>query len=213
MAVILDKDKRVRNTKEKFYDALIEMMKEAPLAEISVKDLCQRARLNRATFYRHYQDVYMMKDEMEANLTREFKEAIKTAQPLESYHELRLFCLRVLHFIVAHQDECILIFRQNNSDNLFHKFQNILVETFSAPRDHSNKLDQFGLIFIFSGIVNVLQAWLEGKRPVTVEALVEYIIHCIQNGFHCVSEPEEVLPSLEEIFLEAMAAEEKEQKQ
>lgn len=181
-----ENDRRVRRTEQRLTDTLIDLMKEKPLSEIAVTELTQRANVNRATFYRHYQDVYALKEKMELDLTLEFQQAIQMSHPLESYKELRLLCIRILYFIVANHDQCMLLFRQNNTQVLFHKFQKILFDTFYIPRAYLDKRVQFGIDFIFAGLVSVLQKWLEENQPVPVEVLVDYIIDNIKDGFHLI---------------------------
>lgn len=49
-------DPRVKRTHKLIEDALKELMKERPFEEISVADIADRATINRATFYAHYED-------------------------------------------------------------------------------------------------------------------------------------------------------------
>ena len=47
-------DRRVTMTKRMMKDAFIEMLKETDIYHISVRELCQRADVNRTTFYKYY---------------------------------------------------------------------------------------------------------------------------------------------------------------
>jgi AcrR family transcriptional regulator len=49
-------DPRVRRTRKLLEDALRGLLAERPLSEISVGDIADRATLNRATFYAHFED-------------------------------------------------------------------------------------------------------------------------------------------------------------
>ena len=51
-------DRRVRRTKQLIKQSLIELMHEKPFKDITVKDITERADLNRGTFYLHYVDIY-----------------------------------------------------------------------------------------------------------------------------------------------------------
>ena len=52
------KDLRVIKTKKMIYTALVELMKEKTFEEIKVSDICEKALINRSTFYAHYEDKY-----------------------------------------------------------------------------------------------------------------------------------------------------------
>ncbi len=51
-------DPRVRRTHKLLQEALVELAAERGFDAITVGDIAQRASVNRATFYRHYQDKY-----------------------------------------------------------------------------------------------------------------------------------------------------------
>lgn len=51
-------DLRVQRTLEQIRDAFMTLLLEKPFDQISVSELAQRARINRATFYRHYTDIH-----------------------------------------------------------------------------------------------------------------------------------------------------------
>jgi len=51
-------DLRVRRTRMALQKAMLELTIEKGFAGLTVGDICERAMVNRATFYRHYQDKY-----------------------------------------------------------------------------------------------------------------------------------------------------------
>ncbi|MFE0254692.1 TetR/AcrR family transcriptional regulator [Streptomyces sp. NPDC059010] len=51
-------DRRVRRTRTALQRALIDLVEERDLSQISVADVVERAEVNRSTFYAHYQDVH-----------------------------------------------------------------------------------------------------------------------------------------------------------
>jgi len=50
----MKQDRRVRYTKEALRQSLLDLMKEKPVEKISVKELCEKADVNRSTFYVYY---------------------------------------------------------------------------------------------------------------------------------------------------------------
>ena len=49
-------DARVRYTKKVLRESLLYFLQFKSITEISVKEVCERAEINRATFYKHYKD-------------------------------------------------------------------------------------------------------------------------------------------------------------
>ena len=55
-----EQDLRVRKTKRILKQALEELLEEQMLEDIRVSDLCEKAEVNRSTFYRHYRDIFAL---------------------------------------------------------------------------------------------------------------------------------------------------------
>ncbi len=68
-------DLRVRRTHKLLRDALVDLMAQRSFDAITVGEIAQRAMVNRATFYRHYQDKY----DLVASI---FEEAVNTFCPI-----------------------------------------------------------------------------------------------------------------------------------
>jgi AcrR family transcriptional regulator len=73
-------DLRIRRTHHFLQEAMIELVTEKGFDAITVGDIAERAMINRATFYRHYQDKYDL-------VTRIFEEAanhlVEDMKPLQ----------------------------------------------------------------------------------------------------------------------------------
>src|SRR5262245_44661257 len=63
-------DPRVQRTRKLLKDALVELSAKRGFDAVTVGDIVERAKINRATFYRHYQDKYALVEEI-------FQEAIE----------------------------------------------------------------------------------------------------------------------------------------
>ncbi len=56
--IINENDPRVIKTRRLLLDAFIVLVRKKDFTSISVKDITDYARVNRATFYAHFQDKY-----------------------------------------------------------------------------------------------------------------------------------------------------------
>lgn len=52
------KDLRIVKTKNALYLALVDLMKDKTFEEIKVSEICNKALINRSTFYAHFEDKY-----------------------------------------------------------------------------------------------------------------------------------------------------------
>lgn len=58
-------DARVRYTKHVIQKVFLELLKDKPISKITVKEICEKADINRGTFYKHYEDVYNLMKKLE----------------------------------------------------------------------------------------------------------------------------------------------------
>lgn len=58
-------DARVRYTRMRIREAFLACLAEKPVSKITVKELCEMAEINRATFYKHYADPFDLLDKLE----------------------------------------------------------------------------------------------------------------------------------------------------
>ena len=74
MPLAANTDRRIARSKRALRAALIELMEERGLDNISVNDICARADLNRGTFYNHFHDkddlLTRLEDDVIADLER-----------------------------------------------------------------------------------------------------------------------------------------------
>ena len=61
-------DRRVAMTKRMLKDALIEMLKGKDIYHISIRELCEKADVNRTTFYKYYSSQFDLLADMEKDL-------------------------------------------------------------------------------------------------------------------------------------------------
>ena len=61
-------DLRVEKTKGSIVNAFLSLRARKPLEKITVKELCQLARINKSTFYTHYADIFALSDALEGEV-------------------------------------------------------------------------------------------------------------------------------------------------
>ena len=69
-------DLRVLKTDELIRSTFLELLSQKEFPEISVKEIAEKARINRSTFYQHYEDKYLLRDSIIDQMLQEFREHI-----------------------------------------------------------------------------------------------------------------------------------------
>ena len=70
-------DARVRYTRMVIEKCFLELLRDKPVAKITVSELCAMAQINRATFYKHYQDIPQLLEKLEEDLFDQIREMFK----------------------------------------------------------------------------------------------------------------------------------------
>lgn len=76
-------DARVRYTQKVLKEALLSLLKEKPINKITVKEVCELAELNRATFYAHYSDCFALLESIEDELVAAFGRSLELAMSFD----------------------------------------------------------------------------------------------------------------------------------
>ena len=103
--------RRTSRTKKAICDAFAELMYEKELSKITVQELADRADVERATFYKHYYDIYDVYEKMESTFLIELGEII-TEQGIKSKFEVYP---AVFEYIKKNPKIFKMIFSPNNN--------------------------------------------------------------------------------------------------
>ena len=77
------KDHRTRVTKMLIRRAFTDLLRVKPVQSISIKELCEKAGVNRGTFYAHYASVHDLLMQMEDEMLAEINEVLSSLLPAD----------------------------------------------------------------------------------------------------------------------------------
>ena len=163
-------DLRQRRSKQHLSEALLELMSERPFREISVVDVCQRARVHRTTFYAHFEDKNALLRYVLAELRRSFEaeqEGIggQTGTALSFLKRNRQVYLSGLK---GGSTELWLV-EDAVTQWLESRFE---AEGFYAGRE---RMAQSAARYYSGALLSVVRWWLESEMPISEEELVEQV--------------------------------------
>lgn len=61
-------DLRTERTRKEIREAFLKLREKKPIERITIREIAELAMINKATFYRHYEDIYQLSDEIENEL-------------------------------------------------------------------------------------------------------------------------------------------------
>lgn len=115
-------DLRARKTRRALRDAFRDMRRELPLERVTVRALCERAEVGKATFYLHYHSVYDLSRELQREAVRSIVDEL--SDPSALFESPATAARELFSLIAAHHDEVDALF----SDGQEHVLAEILEE-------------------------------------------------------------------------------------
>lgn len=119
-------DIRVEKTKRSILNAFLELRGRKPLERITVKELCQRAQINKSTFYDHYADVYDLSEQVETEIIKAVVENVP--HPEYMFQRPKAFIQELYQAYVSQGVLLQTVFSGSRSSRLVDSIQKELVE-------------------------------------------------------------------------------------
>lgn len=160
--------------------AMLELMQTTPFEKITVKSVCQKAGVNRGTFYYHYTDMNGMLTQLEEYLTEELLQRVEEFRQREDCGSL---FLPYLDYINEHKYAYKVILSSQNILPIKKGFRP-LFEYFILPQCQTYKITDeneitYYNIYFQSGITMVLRHWIENGCEKSRKDMNRILINCI----------------------------------
>lgn len=185
-------DLRVRRTHKLLLEALTELLAEKSFESISVKEICDRAMINRTTFYKHYADKYDL-------VQRGFKELLDDMAAKIDYPNIindsfspqnpPAHFLFMFRHILENKAFYELILCQSTSGTIrsilmdWLNRQSLFRLEASAIKDV--KLPTPVMVrFATGALIEVLNWWLESKTPYPPEDMAYFLAEMYKRQFY-----------------------------
>lgn len=171
-------DRRVLYTKMVLKQSLLELLRERPIEKITVKDICEKADINRGTFYTHFTDPYNLLEQIENELFGEILASIETSLKAEAISGL---LVKIFESILKNSDLCRVLFSDYGDKAFLRRIINIARDRSVAEWKRmipAVKDEQMELLYLFyaNGCVAIIQHWvLNGMResPQELSEMIE----------------------------------------
>jgi len=175
-------DFRIRRTKASIKDAFMILLKEKSYAKISIKEITEKAIVNRNTFYLHYLDKDDLLDKMMSESLKNMIISMQTKH-VEHMEELTYSIFTQLvhnQFNAVEEDLDFfrLIFQDDSIPYLQSKFSNAIRNHMSGGTSFTelSKKRQAYIEYLSSGITGLIKFWLRNKDDYTTEEMTSIVI-------------------------------------
>ena len=149
--------------------------------DITVKDITDKADLNRGTFYLHYSDTYDLLEKVENEILGNIQLMID--EYLKKTHKEKETVIPAIYpialYILENADICRCLINNKASSDFIDKFRDLILKNEidiinkKYPKIPKGAYDYY-LSFITYGIIGILKTWLSQNPISPVEEVAEW---------------------------------------
>ena len=180
-------DLRVRRTRKLLQKALLEAASEKGFAHVTVSDITERAMVNRATFYRHYEDKYDLLthyiEELSKMIESDEGETDLGTQSIQSQDTPPPGLVKLLQHIQSNADFYrVMLGKQGDPAFCAEAFRNYIEQGYrrilsgqASQSDPSRPPIDLTVSYILHAGMGAIVWWLESAQPCTPEQMAVWL--------------------------------------
>lgn len=170
-------NQRTRLSKMLFKNALMDLLKEkGSVAKISVRELCDRAELNRSTFYAHYQEPNDLLIEIETELLDATEEHLKKIGA-ENDIGAHKYILSFLQYIRQNDKPFRALLIDSTDPEFRSRFmqQSIIQFVDNLRIELPKELEQYIFSYILNGSTGIIIQWIRSDYAADENEIVNLL--------------------------------------
>lgn len=177
-----------------FDDALIELLEKKDINYITIKELCDKAGVNRSTFYLHYESINDLLDETMQYILDKFLKMFNK-NPEEFISNIDNLSLKDLNFINKEYLNPYLEFIKENRKtylaylnksntfkalDLLNNLSKYVIEPIMSKFGIPERDRKYWIVFGIKGITAIIELWIKNDCADDIEYIEKIIIDCIR---------------------------------
>ncbi|MGB7606322.1 MAG: TetR/AcrR family transcriptional regulator C-terminal domain-containing protein [Lutisporaceae bacterium] len=180
---------KVVHTKQVIKDKFIDLYINRSIDSIRIKEITDKAGINRGTFYIHYEDIYDLLDEVEDELISVLDKNISKIKELiainSNLNTLKPIITQNLEYIRERSKYFKAFLGANGSPSFLKKLKNIAKTKFLDNLKTDNKPEEHGdylIEYIVSANVGIIVYWLESGMKISADELTNLMSSTLFRG-------------------------------
>lgn len=179
-------DRRVKYTLEVIERSFLEFMQQKPITQITVKELCQKADINRSTFYSHYEDLSALLNDIQDRIISDAEEMLDAYDYTQDSEALAM-TTRLMTYLAENQRNSQTLF-SNHGDTEFQRklitmAHRHLLQSFSSdPTIRKDLHVAYISTYVTQGSIAMIQHWLREGMQESPEEIATIITRISKAG-------------------------------
>ena len=191
MATVIKKqeDARVVKTRARLFSAFSALLSEKPFEEITINEICDKAGVRRATFYKHFRDKYDFLAVLTESMVQQFESDYTTVGACGAEYHVK-FVRELIHYILDNESAIKLIIKSNMQttliDIIINQIHRNSYEWLNIAEKNGKKLvasTETVSTMLAGGIGTIIIKWFTGDRTISPSELSDEIEKVIRAMF------------------------------
>lgn len=168
--------------------AFMSLLAQKPIQSISVKELCERAGINRSTFYAHYTDLHDLLQQIEDEMFAEFEKALDTLYHLDATApEPVAVTTEVFQCLKDNSDLCTVTLSDYGDKafalKLLQRGRECCMENYLQYfKGASPRQVEYYYAFVSAGCIGLLRRWLDDGMLLPAGELAQLAENIMMRG-------------------------------
>ena len=165
--------RRIQMTKLLIRSALIELMDEKNFERITIKELCERANVNRTTFYLHYSDQRSVLTDVKETVCKKTVAMIGEAD----FSDPTYFVEQFLTYIKENDRQFRILFFHDEGDTFRFSLMDAVAKELIQylPTTADPQTDAFAFAYLMSGSLSIIIEWMKTNYERSARELAGFI--------------------------------------
>lgn len=175
-------DRRVLLSKRMLQEAIISILKKKNLSEISVLELCEKANVNRTTFYKYYRDISDLLNEIKEEL---LSDLTKILIKYDMRKENEIAISKIMQLLKEKEKYAkVLLGEHVNQSFLDDLYPYFIEKSYTDKTSGRNPRMQEGyFIILYYGSIGLIRKWVNDDLDLQVSEVAK-IIKDISNYYY-----------------------------
>lgn len=173
-------DRRVKYTKMVLKESFIKLLEEKDISQISIKEICEDADINRATFYAHYSDQHDLLKKIEDELLDNIDAHLAEIDKIKNDTNAVLVAEKIFEYLKENARICKLLLSERGDFTFQKKVMMLVYNQIITELTDNNKLTKEDAEYVYSftitGCVGIVQKWLDEDMKKSPYYMAEMII-------------------------------------
>lgn len=179
-------DRRVARTKKAIRIALAELLSEKDINSITIKDISEKANINRKTFYNYYSGIHQVVDEIEDSVIVSLESTLNDVDIYEAINDPLIVFDRLTSVINSDFEFYSHLMKMSSNVSLATKIVDLLKEKTKEKLKKQIDIPEEDLRMIIdystSGMIRVYQIWFNSNRAISIDKLSSSLGNLMFNG-------------------------------